>query len=400
MAGDAYMGVVNFNYHDYPGRPGPYGSSALLDLPDARDVKWKIDLQLFAEEKTEPATPRKREEARRRGHVLRSREIAGAGSLIASLLILRVLVGGLKERAVELSTRIWGSLGSFELSEGVVFYLGKNLGYFLLITVLPLLAAGAGVSVFSNLLIGGLAFSPLQLSPSLSRLDPVAGLKRLVSVRSLVETFKSLLKLAGLSFVAYKWISKTVEISPSFLGMNLWDGFLLLADKLYGSMLQGGLIIGALAFLDLYHRKKEYESGLKMTKDELKEEIRRSEGQPEMKARQRERQRLVVRMRMISHVKKADVVIVNPEHYSAALKYEAGKMEAPVLLAKGKGAIAQRIKEEAYRHGIPVITDPPLARTLCATVDIGRPIPPELYKAVAEVLAYVYRTMNRLPEDH
>lgn len=357
-----------------------------------------IDLQLFAEEKTEPATPRKREEARRRGHVLRSREVAGAASLMAGLMVLGVLAGGIKAKVEGVALRTWGSLSSFDLSFGMVLWLGKELGYVVLLTVLPLLAAALAVSISSNILIGGLVLSGSQLSPEFSRLNPLAGLRRLLSGRSLFETMKALLKLVGISYVVWRWVSSTVETAPAMLAMDFWEAVSLTMDKVHRSMVESGLVLGGLAFLDFYYQRKEFEAGLRMTREELKEELKRSEGQPEAKARQRERQRLIARMRMLARVKKADVVVTNPEHYAAALKYDPERMAAPVLLAKGKGVMASRIKDEAYRHGVPVVSNPPLARMLYATVEIGRVIPPDLYKAVAEVLAYVYRAMNRVPK--
>lgn len=212
------------------------------------------------------------------------------------------------------------------------------------------------------------------------------------------ETMKALLKLVGISYVVWRWVSSTVETAPAMLAMDFWEAVSLTMDKVHRSMVESGLVLGGLAFLDFYYQRKEFEAGLRMTREELKEELKRSEGQPEAKARQRERQRLIARMRMLARVKKADVVVTNPEHYAAALKYDPERMAAPVLLAKGKGVMASRIKDEAYRHGVPVVSNPPLARMLYATVEIGRVIPPDLYKAVAEVLAYVYRAMNRVPK--
>ncbi|HHY38066.1 MAG TPA: EscU/YscU/HrcU family type III secretion system export apparatus switch protein [Clostridia bacterium] len=358
----------------------------------------RIDLQLFAEEKTEPATPRKREEARRRGHVLRSREVTQAASLVAGLLVLGLVAGDIKAKVQGFAVRTWGSLDAFDLSFATVLWLTRELGYAVLVTVLPLLAVALVVSISSNILIGGLVFSGSQLGPDFSRLDPAAGLRRLFSGRSLFETVKALLKLLGISYVVWKGISSTIEIAPVMLAMDLWEGISVAVHRLFRSIIESGLVLSGLAFLDYYYQRKEFEAGLRMTKEELKEELKRSEGQPEAKARQRERQRLIARMRMLARVKKADVVVTNPEHCAAALKYDPERMAAPVLIAKGKGIMASRIKDEAYRHGIPVISNPPLAWMLYNTVEVGRAIPPELYKAVAEVLAYVYRTMNRMPK--
>ncbi|HHV72081.1 MAG TPA: flagellar biosynthesis protein FlhB [Clostridia bacterium] len=356
----------------------------------------KFDLQLFAEEKTEKATPKRRQDARKKGQVAKSTEINSALILVATFSTIFALlpdsVGKVKELLVSyLSLPAMG-----ELTIEYIHNLTVNLVLFVVRITIPIMLTAALVGIAANLGQIGFLIPEQALSIKLERINPIEGFKRIFSKRSLVELAKAILKIILISCIAYSSIKKSFNwfiasstLSPIVAANTLAE----LARKLV-LQLGGGLII--LAAADYMYQRWEFEKAIRMSKQEIKEEYKQTEGDPQIKAKIKEMQRQIARRRMMQEVPKADVIITNPTHYAVAIQYDEQTMEAPKIIAKGQDFIAEQIKKIAQQHGIPMVENKPLAQTLYKTVEIGDYIPPKLYQAVAEVLAFVYRFKGKV----
>jgi flagellar biosynthetic protein FlhB len=260
-----------------------------------------------------------------------------------------------------------------------------------ILTISPLLAAVFITAILSNIVQVGFVLSGESIKPKLSKLDPIKGLGRLFSKQSFRELFKSLLKLAIVGGVAYLTIKAEMK-NISLLGdmeLNSIISFILLT--IFKIFVRCTLAMIFLVVIDYAFQKWDYEKRMKMTKKEIKDELKRTEGDPLVKSRIRSIQMEMARKRMMQELPRADVVITNPTDLAVALKYDNSVMEAPKLLAKGSARIAKRIKELAEKHDIPIVENKELAQSLYSLVEIGQKIPPILYQAVAEVLAYIYK---------
>ena len=245
-----------------------------------------------------------------------------------------------------------------------------------------------------NIMQVGFLFSGEAILPKAERIDPVAGLKRLLSKRSLMELLKSLMKIGLVGYVCFYTIRQSVPELATLSDRGVSDVFHYLSDIGFRIGLRAGLILLLVAVIDYAFQRYEYEQSIKMTLEEFKREMREMEGDPMLRARIRSVQREMAQRRMMEAVPEAEVVVTNPTEYAVALKYKPEEMNAPVVVAKGRRLIAQKIREIAEQHGIPIVEDPSLARALFAQVELGHAIPDNLYRAVAEILAYVYR-LNR-----
>jgi len=346
--------------------------------------------------KTEKPTSRRRQEARRKGMVPKSMEVNSLAVLLAGVFVLFFTAGHLYQQLGDLMTSLlMGSGDIFRGNEDLTLLVLDKARQTLLL-LLPLLLAIFVVGLLSNLLQVGLFFSSETITPKLSRLDPVQGFSRLFSLRALMELFKSLAKIAIITLVAYLTIrGQMKEIAGLGLLTPKEIGFYALKDA-FVLFLKICWVMVVLSILDFAFQRWQSERDLKMSKDELKEEYKQTEGDPHVRARIRSLQREMARRRMMSDVPKADVVITNPEHLAVALRYEPAEKEAPVVVAKGRGLIADKIKTLAAAHDVPVVENKPLAQALYRSVEIGRMIPVEFYQAVADVLAYVYQLRGRV----
>ncbi|MDI3269585.1 MAG: flagellar biosynthesis protein FlhB [Bacillota bacterium] len=348
------------------------------------------------EEKRFPATPRRRQEARRRGEVARSADLSAALSLLAGLLFLKALGGPFVPRYVEWARSFWSRPGSSEwTAEGVRDLLSQGLWMGLQL-LLPL-----GIGLLAVALLGGVAQVGLHLSesgltPQFSRIDPLKGIQRMFSTRSLVELGKGLLKMIFLGGLAYSFLRRLSDLLPLWLQAGPVAAAGQVAQETYGLVLRLGGAYLLVAALDYAYQRYSLEQRLRMTTREMKDEMRQTEGDPQVRMRIRRRQREMAMRRMLLDVKTADVVVVNPTHVAVALRYREAQDPAPRVVAKGKGALALRLRQIAFRHGVVIMEDPPLARTLYRSVQVGRTIPVELYKAVAEVLAFVWKVKGRV----
>ncbi len=348
-----------------------------------------------AEERTEQATPRRRQEARRRGQVARSVELSSVAVFLAIVLTLKAVSEGALQGAMESIRFALSNLHRTEFSPALALSFSWDCLAHAGKAFLPIIGVAIVVGVTVNLLQVGVMFTAEPLAPNWARINPLSGFVRLLSRRTFVEGAKMLMKvfLVGwLTFSAVRadaaMLLRTSEIDPLIVLM-------LVGQLLYKVAWRVGLAMLVLAILDYGFQRWEHEKSLRMTKEELKQEMKQTEGDPQIRARIRARQQAMARRRMMQAVPKADVVVTNPTHYAVALQYDSSKMAAPTVVAKGMNLLALRIREIAQQHHVPIVENPPLAQSLYRNVEIGQQIPPELYQAVAELLAYVYRLRRR-----
>jgi flagellar biosynthetic protein FlhB len=341
-------------------------------------------------ERTEPATPRRREELREKGRVPKSKEIV-------SFLILAVGFWAIFGFAGRIQA---GFMGAFELAasnallgdlsiDSALSVLLKAMLYFGW-TLTPFLILLPIVGLLGYTLQGAVVLSSTPIEPDISRLSPLKGLSRIFSFQGLAELLKALIKLVIIGTIAFLCMKAKLDDILTIPLYGLSHGLELLKGLSYWMLLPLLTAVFFMAVLDTLFQFWDYDRNIRMTRQELKEEAKEREGDPLVRARVRRMMRELARFRMIEQVKTADVVITNPDHVAVALAYDKGQMKAPKLVAKGKGYIALRIAETAREHRIEVVQDPPLARTLFKAVNLDAEIPPKLYQAVAKILAFVY----------
>ncbi|WZL74859.1 flagellar biosynthesis protein FlhB [Clostridiaceae bacterium 35-E11] len=356
----------------------------------------QINLQMFNGEKTEKATPKRRKEARDKGQVLQSKEINSAFILLFTFLVLRSMGNYIYEHMtaftqnilMEMSnvSNIYTVTGVHRLFISMVIATAK--------IVIPIVAAAFVTGIIFSYLQVGYLFTTKPLQPKLSKINPVNGFKRLFSLKPLVEFFKSVIKIGAVGYVAFSYLIDEAKNISKILDMEVIQIMGYLGQVTIGITLRAAIILIILAVLDYYYQRWEHEKEMKMSKQEIKEEYKQIEGDPQIKSKIKEKQRQISMGRMMQDVPKADVIITNPTHYAVAIRYDVSIGDAPIVLAKGKDLIAQNIKKLASENEIPIVENKELARTIYAMVDIGEYIPPDLYQAVAEVLAYVYKIKN------
>ena len=344
------------------------------------------------QEKTEKATSKKKEDARNKGQVAISREVSSAMVLLASLGFFYFGGSWMFWNLSEFITRVFQNLGTLQfntINDASVFSL--EVLSRLLAILIPLLLPLAILGLASNILQVGFKFSTEAISPKFNKLNPISGMKRLVSLKAFVELAKSILKLLFIGTIAYILVKSDMEAFPLLIHQEVGQILIFIARVSLKISFFVCLALVVLAVLDFLYQRWQHEKDLKMTKQEVKDEQKQTHGDPKVKGRIRSMQLEMARRRMMEAVPEADVVITNPTHLAIAIKFSAEEMMAPVVLAKGAGHVAQRIKEIAAEHQVPLVEDKPLAQALFKMVELGDYIPAELYRAVAEVLAYVYR---------
>ncbi|NLK68590.1 MAG: flagellar biosynthesis protein FlhB [Clostridiaceae bacterium] len=359
----------------------------------------RVNLQFFASEgeKTEKATPKRRRDAREKGQVLQSREVSSALVLLLIFLTLKILTQYIYTQMAAFFNLCIGELAldfDFASKNEQLRLMGLVLVQ-LLKLVGPMFAVALLVGVIVNYAQVGWLFILEPLKPKFSKINPLNGIKRIFSLRGIVELIKSILKISIVGIVA--WNSIKAEAHNIIMLMDL--DLLSVAEYITTTTLNIAIKICfamlSIGVLDFGYQWWQYEKDLKMTKQEIKEEYKETEGNPEIKQRIRSKQREISGRRMLSEVPKADVIITNPTHFAVAISYDSSKAPAPVVIAKGQDYLAKRIKEVAKENNVEVVENKPLAQTLYRTVDIGQEVPPELYQAVAEILAFVYRIKNK-----
>ncbi|MCI9611232.1 MAG: flagellar biosynthesis protein FlhB [Eubacterium sp.] len=366
-----------------------------------------LDLQWFAKdgeggEKTEEPTAKKLTDARNDGKVAKSRELDNAVGLLLLFVLLQVTMSSLGN----------GLIGSFEtfykripeyVKENGRGMTGRAVSQILqpaildmLLMVLPFFAVGFLAMVVINILQVKWKVTTKPLKPDFKKFNPINGFKRIFSKDSLVELLKSIAKIGLIMWVAYSSIMEHQRNLLLLYSMSLMQAIMLVGSVVIDTGMKISMAYFVIAIVDFIYQKWKFKDEMKMTKQEVKDEYKNAEGDPQIKGKQRQRMREASQRRMMQDVPKADVVITNPTHYAVALKYDAEEAQAPIVLAKGTDYLALQIKEKAKEAKVEIVENKPLARMLYANVEIGEEIPPELYQTVAEILAAVYRMKNKL----
>lgn len=346
-------------------------------------------------EKTLPASARKRERAREEGNVAKSQDLTAAFTMLAALLALRYL-GAPAFRAMLDTTRYYlGETANMSvdpsnvqnLTIGAMIFLAKGA----LPIMLALLACGLAVSILQV----GFLMAPRALAPKWQQLNPITGMRKFMSVRSTVELVKSVLKFSLIGYITYFTLRDRWQEVMTLSYLTPWGMTQGLGSLVFVVWFRVVLAMLALGVLDYGFQRWQYEQGLRMTTQEAKEEMKEIEGDPRIKQRIRQIQRQMAMRRMMAEVPSADVVVTNPTTYAVALRYNADEMAAPIVVAKGARLLAARIRDIALKHDVPIVEKPELARALYRTIDISQPVPENLFRAVAEVLAFVYQIDQR-----
>jgi flagellar biosynthesis protein FlhB len=355
-----------------------------------------LDLQFFAGEKTEKATPKKKQDARKKGQVAKSTDLTNAIVLLFTFGFLFIYGGYAATRLLQLVRKSLSDLLLWNVTQDSLPLLFIQLFKESAIIAAPIIFVTFIAAFATNVAQVGFLISGESMKFDLKKLDPIAGAKRIFSLRSIVELIKSLLKVTAFALVAGNllWgergtILKLSEMEP--LAVVSYVGSLLI--KL-GLTLSAVYLV--LAVADLMYQRFEHAKQLRMSKQDIKDEHKKTEGDPLIKHKIKEKQRQMSMARMMQDVPKAQVVVTNPTHYAVAIAYESGEMAVPMVVAKGTDFMAQKIKEVAKEHRVVIMENKPLARALYASVEVGQEIPEDLFKAVAEVLAYVYRVKGTL----
>lgn len=358
-------------------------------------------LQFFAEgaEKTEEPTPKKLTDARKEGQVARSNEFTTSVELVAFFLALKIFIGFMGNKFIENFRSFFQYFekavdGEFTAltAEGI---LRSSVGK-ILITSLPLLAVAVVVSFAVVLYQVKWTVSAKPLKPKLSKINPITGFKKMFSLEKLVSLGIEVIKIIVIGYVAYSTLKNKWNTLLILYDMDLYQGMALIGDLVLDLGLKISLIYLLIGLADYIYQKIKFKKEMRMTKEEVKEEFKQTEGDPQVKRKIRSKMMEVSRRRMMQQVPEADVVITNPTHLAVAIKYDKDVADAPVLLAKGADYLALKIKEIAKEHNIEIVENKPLARMLYYNVEIGAEIPPELYQMTAEVLAYVYKLKGKI----
>ena len=349
------------------------------------------------DDRTEDPTERRRAEAREKGNVAKSGDLTAAALMLAAAAAVLALAPPISRQLAELTVAAFSSV-RLQIDQGHALRLGQEYVIRIGSAVLPILLLAGLVSIGANLVQVGVLFSPEALQPKLSRISPFAGINRILSIRAVAKLGVSLGKLAILTSITALLIAWALPeflvlagSSPEVITVLIHESSAQLAFSLAAALL-------VLALLDFSFQKWKHEQELRMTKQEVRDEMKNMEGDPHIRHRRREAHRKLAQSRELQSVKKADVVVTNPTHYAVALKYDPERMAAPVVVAKGVDAIALQIRKIASEHNVPILERPELARTLYASVKVGRAIPVDLYETFVEIMAYVYRITGKTPK--
>ena len=367
----------------------------------------KYDLQFFAKdgpggEKTEEPTSKKLQDARKEGQVAKSKEVTSAFELLAFFLVLYVWVEYMGRFFTGDMYDVYSQIPEYiKLYDGYIqtktfrtLFVQSMLR--ILLAMAPFLLVGFLVAFVTNVVQVKWQVTTKPLQPKFNKLSPVSGFKRVFSANSLVELVKSLLKLGLIGYVVYSYLKKNMPPLYLFYDMPLNQGILFVGTLVVNLGIRISLFYMIIALLDYIYQRVKFKKDMKMTKQEVKDEYKNTEGNPQIKGRIRSKMQEASRRRMMQSVPEADVVITNPTHLAVAIKYDKALGEAPVVLAKGADFLAARIKDVARDNKVEIVENKPLARMLYYNVEIGDQIPPELYQMVAEILAYVYSLQGKI----
>ena len=377
----------------------------MMEMRDSYLLKY--NLQFFAKdgpggEKTEEPTAKKLEDARKEGQVAKSKEIANAFGILALFLTLKIYLGTLGLRFIELFSAVYNQLPyvvkmyNGDLPVAALQTIVRGMMVQMIIIVAPIFLVGVVVAFICDVVQVKWKPTAKPLQPKFSKLNPVKGFGRIFSANSIMELVKSILKLSVIGYMVYSYLKGKVDQIFLLYGISLKQAIGLIGEIVVDLGIRIAAVYMIIALLDFAYQKWKFKEDMKMTKQEVKDEYKNQEGDPQVKGKQKQRMREASMRRMMQQLPEADVVITNPTHYAVAVKYDPDKYDAPYVLAKGENYLAQRIKDVAKEHDIEIVENKPLARMLYANVEIGELVPPELYQAVAEVLAFVYHLKGKV----
>ncbi len=345
--------------------------------------------------KTEKATPKKREEARKKGQVAKSQEINSVVNIVAALAIMSVAGSFMMDGLRQIAGDFWGTYLMSEITYEFITRIISDYSIRILLILMPVLAVVFIMGILANVMQVGFFITFEPIKPKFDNINPVQGMKRLFSVRSLFELVKAIIKISVIAYIFYGSVKKIFGqiFNTPLMDIKTYFGFA--AGASMGLALKVMAAFAIFAIIDYLYQRWQYEDNLKMSKQEVKDEMKQMEGDPLIKSRIRQIQREMARSRMISEIPKADVIITNPSHIAVAVKYEQDGERAPVIVAKGMNHMAEKIKEIARKNKVIIVGNPPLARALFK-LDVGWEIPQELFQAVAEILAFVYQAKGKI----
>ena len=360
-----------------------------------------MNLQLFAKdgpggEKTEPATSKKLDDVRKEGQVAKSKELITAVSLMALFIILKIYVGNIGTKLIDSFKTIYGLMGKVidDSSKGVTVNMAASIASqaftIILNAVIPILIIAVIIAILGNALQQRWMVTAKPLAPKASKINPLNGFKR-----QLFELLKAIAMMSVIVIMVYNCVKKNMNILLTFYDVTLYTALATVGNIIINLGIQISAVFLVVGFVDLLYQRHKFKNDNMMTKQEVKDEFKNAEGDPQVKGQIRRKMQEISRRRMMQQLPEADVVITNPTHFAVALKYEPDEGKAPVVIAKGADYLAFQIKDRAKEYNIAIVENKPLARILYHNVDIGTEIPPELYYAVAEILASVLRANNR-----
>lgn len=357
----------------------------------------QLDLQFFAGDKTEKATPKKRSDARKKGQVIKSQDVTSAFVLLAVFASLFLIGGSMRDGMLAFFRQsLIHNINVDPLTLDSVMELFTSSLIEMAYILLPIMAIAVVAAIAGNFFQFGLLFTMEPLKFDLTKMDPIKGFKKIVSVKAIIELLKSSLKITFIGGVTTIILWSNIEKVLSLSFKSPWET-LATVGQLVGIMgVAASLVLLIISLLDWIYQKYDYEKNLKMSKQDIKDEYKNSEGDPLIKSKIKQRQREMAMSRMMSEIPTADVVITNPTHYAIALKYDEENMDAPRIVAKGTDYIAQKIKLIAKENDVIMVENRPLARAMYDQVEIGDAVPEEFFKAIAEILAYVYRMKRKI----
>lgn len=365
-----------------------------------KDRRFAYNLQFFGEggDKTEKATPKKLDDARKEGRVARSSDLINGFMLLLMFFVLKLFGGIMANLFLDSFVKYYNkasdiSMEVFDVRQAV--NLSNEIVLDIVIASLPVLIGSFVVALVGNIVQVGWKVTGKPLKPKLDRLNPIGGLKRMFSQEKVVELIKSILKVLAIALVAYNEVKDRWKFILNLYDFEFMQAILNIFDIVLDVGIKISLIFVVIGLADFGYQKWKHLHDLRMSKQEVKDEMKQSEGDPQIKGQIRQKMREGARRRMMQELPKADVVITNPTHFAVAVKYDKETAEAPYVLAKGADYVAANIKEIAKQNNIEIVENKPLARMLYYNVEIGDQIPPELYQMVAEVLAYVYSVKNK-----
>ena len=388
-----YNDSNNSNYSNYSNYSNDSNNSNDSNFITISEIPF--DLQMFAGEKTEEATEKRKRDAVQEGNVAKSQDLGSVIILLAGFLMLRAYGVNMYSRCADFMRYCFGQIlhSNFTLDEALIL-LNQFIVITLIITI-PFMLVIMLAAIFSNVIQIGFLFRFDPMTPNFDRMNPVSNIQNMFSWKMVAELVKSFLKIFVVAYVPYSTIKEEFPKFIGFIKANPLPSFGTLMDICYYMAIKIILIFLVLAIADWFFQKWRYDESLKMSKEDIKEEHKQQEGDPHVKQRIRELQRRASSRRQMEEVPKATVVVTNPTHIAVAIKYIPGETPAPIIVAMGTGLIAQKIKEIAKENNVPIVENKPLAREMFKKASVGDEIPQELWTAVAEILGQIFRERYR-----